>query len=79
MEIRYIAAAAALSAALALHAQSNAPLRGTVEVDGKFLPDVIRQDKVNTLPRLYSVPLETSTLENTSVSSSRPVSMAKGT
>lgn len=63
MEIRYIAAAAALSAVLALHAQSNAPLRGTVEVDGKFLPDVIRQDKVNTLPRLYSVPLETSTLQ----------------
>lgn len=58
---------AAVAAALAFGAISataqDGPLRGTVNVDGKYLPDVIRQDRVNTLPRLYSFNIESMTLD----------------
>lgn len=62
MEIKYLTIALALASASTLFAQTEAPLRGSVNVDGRYLPDVIRQNKVNTLPRLYSFPLESSEL-----------------
>ena len=60
--IKSLAAAALLLAAgVPAMAQDNS-LRGSVVVDGKYLPDVIRQDRINTLPRIYSFPLDATAL-----------------
>lgn len=59
--IRTLTAAMLLALPAALFAQDG-PLRGNVVVDGKYLPDVIRQDKINTLPRIYSFPMKSTTL-----------------
>lgn len=58
MEIRKYIVAAAAAATVAAASAQDAPLRGTVNVDGKYLPDVIRQDRINTLPRVYTFPME---------------------
>lgn len=58
----FLVAAIMAASAYSLSAQDG-PLRGTVNVDGKYLPDVIRQDRINTLPRVYSFPLEAGTLD----------------
>lgn len=60
--IKTTMAAALIACGHAALAQDG-PLRGTVNVDGKYLPDVIRQDRLNTLPRLYSFPLTSTPLE----------------
>lgn len=58
----FLAAILAAASTYPLCAQDG-PLRGTVNVDGKYLPDVIRQDRINTLPRVYSFNLESSRLD----------------
>lgn len=59
--LRYTLATLLLAGASATYAQDG-PLRGSVVVNGKYLPDVIRQDRKNTLPRVYSFPMKTKTL-----------------
>lgn len=59
---KYIALAMAASLAAGAFAQDG-PLRGNVVVNGQYLPDVIRQDRINTLPHLYNFTMEQTPLK----------------
>lgn len=71
MTRRYLIIASLLaSAALAPNSFARQEvLRGSVLVEGRYLPDIIRQDRVNTLPKRvsFSMPAEALTYELNSV------------